>query len=79
MTICPNPRRWFPRCKFKPRYSSGPAQPVTPEQIAALDELVLFSEDIVRAVVALAHGGSTYEGEVCTMCGMFIRGEDQKR
>jgi hypothetical protein len=79
MTICPNPRRWFHRCNFEPRYSTGPAQGLTPEQIASIDKLTMYMEDVPGVIGTLTRPATTYVGDVCIKCGTFIHGEQEDR
>lgn len=77
MATCPHPPRGFfrgPICDFEARYSTGPAQPLTTEQLRAIDEMeTVYMEDVPGIIESMTTGAKTYEGEVCIRCGLTVR------
>lgn len=61
---------WFGGHKFEPRYDDiADRKEVTPEQISTLNDALMYSDDIVRAIGKLAGGGKRYVHDVCVRCG----------
>lgn len=60
---------WWGRHKLEPRYDDSAAQPVTVEQIEAINDAVTFSDDVRRSIGLLANGGRKYVHDICVRCG----------
>lgn len=75
---CPRAGKWFGGCAFVDHYDET-ATGASAAELAALDELCLFSDDIVGAIRVLTATTRTYVCSVCATCGRTLqrpRGSD---
>lgn len=64
---------WFGRHRFEPRYSVVQGiNEISPEQIEAVGNSILWSDDTERALTNMAGKSKTYIHDVCVKCGATV-------
>jgi len=63
------PGGWWGRHKLEARYDILPSRQISAQQITALNDVVVWSDDAVEAIASLTNGGKKYVHDICVRCG----------